>query len=154
MPKIERILVPVDLTAASTAALQYGSFLAAKLGATVDILHVSKPSDVRGDDDVALLHRGVPGSSMESFNEQQIQLQLNDFVKAAGLNRTVRNDEIEQSKDPAAFIVKHASEKGYDLIVMGTHGRKGLDKFIQGSVTAKVVASSSVPVLTCHEAGK
>jgi universal stress protein A len=152
MQKLERILVPIDLSPASKAALQHASFLAKKFNASLDVLHVADPSKVRGDDDVSILHRGVPGSTMEVYAEQETQDALTDFLKDAGLDRQVRNDEIEESKDPAGLIVKFASEKGYDLIVMGSHGTKhGLGRiFSMGSTTQRVVENATVPVLTCH----
>ena len=155
MQKLERILVPIDLSPASKTALQHAAFLAKKFNAALDVLHVADPQKVRGDDDVAILHRGVPGSTMEIYEEQQIQDTLTDFVKSAGLDRQVRNDEIEESKDPAALIVKFAADKGYDLIVMGSHGTKhGLGRiFSMGSTTQRVVENSTVPVLTCHAPG-
>jgi len=149
MAKIERILVPVDFSASSKAAIQYAQFLAAKVGATLDILHVANPSEVRGDDDVAILHRGVPGSTMEVFNEHLIQEKLNAFVQEAGLGRTVRNNEIEESKDSAELICRIAKERGYDLIVMGTKGPKGLERLL-GSVVQKVTAAAPCPVVTCR----
>src|SRR4051794_14950913 len=120
--KLDKILVPVDMSPYSRAALDYAWFLTAKLGATMDILHIAKPADVRGDDDVAILTRSVPGSTLEVYNEQEIQEELTKFLKSAGIDRKVRNDEIEQGNDPAAMIVKIAAQRGYDLIVMGTHG--------------------------------
>ena len=152
MAKIERILVPVDFSASSKAAIQYAQFLASKVGASLDILHVANPSEVRGDDDVAILTRGVPGSTMEVYNEHLIQEKLNAFVKEAGLGRTVRNDEIEEGKDSAELICKVAKERGYDLIVMGVRGRKGLERLL-GTVTQKVSSSAPCPVLTCRGEG-
>jgi nucleotide-binding universal stress UspA family protein len=152
MQKIERILVPIDLSPASKSALEHASFLAKKFNAVLDVLHIADPQKVRGDDDVSILNRGVPGSTMEQYAEQETQDALTEFVKAAGLDRQVRLDEIEESKDAAACIVKVAKEKGYDLIVMGSHGTKhGLARvFSMGSTTQKVVESAPVPVLTCH----
>lgn len=153
MPKIERILVPVDLSPSSKAAIEYAVFLAQKFGATLDLLHVASPDKVRGGDDVSNVFRGVPGSTMEAYHEQDVQRQLNDFVKSAGLNRAVRNDEIEESKDPAQLIVKTAADKGYDLIVIGATGKgKGLVERMMGSVAQKIVQNAPCPVITCRGA--
>ena len=149
MPKIDRILVAVDLSPCSKAAIEHASFLASKLGATMDLLHVASPDDARGTDDVSVLMRGVPGSTLEIYNEQEIQKQLTAFIQDAGLQRQIRNDEIEEG-DPAEVIVKMAQERGYDLIVLGTHGRKGLQHLLMGSVAQKVSQSASCPVTICH----
>jgi nucleotide-binding universal stress UspA family protein len=54
------------------------------------------------------------------------------------------------SGDPAEEIIKAAGEEKADLIVMGTHGRKGLEYSLFGSVATKVVRHASVPVLTIN----
>lgn len=149
MPKIDRILVAVDFSPCSKAAIEHASFLTGKLGASMDLLHVASPNEVRGTDDVSVLLRGVPGSTFEIYNEAEVQEKLTAFVKEAGINRQVRNDEIEQG-DPAEVIVKIAKERGYDLIVLGTHGRKGLRQLLVGSVAQKVSQDASCPVLICH----
>lgn len=147
MAKLERILVALDFSPHSKEALKYGLFLAEKVSATLDVLHVADPDDVRGTDDVAVLHRGVPGSTMEIFNEELVQRKLNDFLADTGFGRTVRNDEIEQSDEPADLIVKLARDRGYDLILMGTQGRTGLQRLVMGSVAQEVIQKSTCPVL-------
>jgi nucleotide-binding universal stress UspA family protein len=52
--------------------------------------------------------------------------------------------------EPAEAIVERARTGGYDLIVMGTHGRKGMQRLLLGSVAEKVVRRSACPVLTVH----
>lgn len=51
---------------------------------------------------------------------------------------------------PADTIIKFSEDADADLIVMGVHGRKGLDRILHGSVSEKVVRDSSVPVMTIH----
>jgi nucleotide-binding universal stress UspA family protein len=147
MTKLEKILVPIDFSPASKRAIEYAHFLGQKTGAQVDVLHIAKPDKVRGDDDVSILHRGVPGSTLEQYSEQEIQDQLTEFVKTAGMNRQVRLDEIEESKDVAACLLRIAGEKGYDLIVMGRHNRKGFANLF-GSVAHTVSEKATVPVVT------
>lgn len=146
--KLDRILVPVDFSPSSKRAIEYALFLANKTGATVDLLHIAKPDKVRGDDDVAILHRGVPGSTLEQYSEQEIQDQLTEFVKTAGLDRQVRLDEIEESKDVAHCLLKHAKERAYDLIVMGRHNKKGGLGNLFGSVAHTVSEKAECPVVT------
>jgi universal stress protein A len=54
------------------------------------------------------------------------------------------------SGDPRIAIVDYAQRNGFDLVVMGTHGRTGRDRLLIGSVAETVVRSSRVPVLTVH----
>lgn len=148
MMKLDRILVPIDFSPSSKRAIEYALFLAGKTGSTVDVLHVAKPDKVRGDDDVAILNRGVPGSTLEQYSEQEIQDQLTEFAKSAGLNRQVRLDEIEESKDVAHCLVRIAKEKGYDLIVMGRHNKRGGLSNLFGSVAHSVSEKAECPVIT------
>jgi len=144
--KLDRILVPFDFSPSSKRAIEYALFLGQKTGATVDLLHVAKPDKVRGDDDVAILHRGVPGSTLEQYSEEEIQDQLTEFAKGAGLNRQVRLDEIEEHKDVAQCIVKISKDKGYDLIVMGRHNKSGFAQLF-GSVARTVNEKVEIPVI-------
>lgn len=51
---------------------------------------------------------------------------------------------------PAAEILSYATDEEVDLLVMGTHGRTGLDRFLMGSVASDVLAEATVPVLTAR----
>src|SRR5512140_1386684 len=121
MTKIQRILVAIDKTPHSKAALEYALFLKDQFKAELDLIHVCDPSKVRGTDEVAVLTRAVPGSTLEVYNEAEIQRELTEFVKAAGLNREVRNDEIEQAKDVVEMIVQTAAQKRADVVVLGSN---------------------------------
>ncbi len=147
MPKIERILIPITFSENSKHALEYGRFLAGKLGAKFDLLHVANAKEVRGTDDVARLFRGVPGSTLEVYNEQEIEAKLSAWVREAGLDRRVRNDEIEEG-DPAEVIIRIANEGKYDLVAMGHHERTLADR-VSGSVVQKVMRHVECPVLIC-----
>ena len=68
-----------------------------------------------------------------------------------GLARPSQHHFAQGPSTGSKVIVKVASE-GYDLVVMGTHGRTGLPPLLLGSVTEKVVRTATVPVLTVHAA--
>ena len=143
MPKAERILIAINFSEPSKHALEYGRFLAEKLGAKFDLLHVANPRQVRGQDDVARLFRGTPGSTLEAYNEQEIAAELSTWVREAGLDRQVRLDEIEEG-NPAEEIARIANEGSYDLIVMGRHRRGKI-----GDVADKVIRLTSCAVIVC-----
>ncbi|MBF5041123.1 MULTISPECIES: universal stress protein [Myxococcaceae] len=149
MFKVNKILVPLDFSVASQRALKYARALSQQLGATVDVLHVGSEAEMRGLDEVSVLLKGVPGSTLESYNERDAQRALTVLLRDAGFDREVRNDEIEQGK-PGEVIVQRIKDGGYDLVVIGTRGRrKGLSRFV-GSVAMQVVQDSPVPVFTCQ----
>lgn len=149
MPKIERILIPINFSETSKCALDYGRFLAQKLGATFDLLHVANTKEVRGNDDVARMFRGVPGSTLEVYNEQEIEAKVSAWVREAGIDRRVRNDEIEQG-DPAEVIIRIANEGKYDMLAMGSHNRATLSDRVSGSVVDKVIRHVGCPVIVCR----
>jgi nucleotide-binding universal stress UspA family protein len=65
-------------------------------------------------------------------------------------NRGVHHGIEKRVGDPAFTIVEVAQREGYDLIVMGTHGRSGILNVVMGSVATKVLATSKLPVLLFH----
>ncbi len=151
MAKIQRILVAIDKTPHSKAALEYALFLKDQVKAELDLIHVCDPSKVRGTDEVAVLTRAVPGSTLEVYNEAEIQRELTEFVKAAGLNREVRNDEIEQAKDVVEMIVQIAVRKRADVIVLGSNEKGRIERLIRGSVVHELVEKSPCPVIVCRQ---
>lgn len=153
MTKLERILVAVDFSPSSQQALVTASFLAARTGAKLDALHVMTPRNLPGGDEVSMLYRGVPGSTLEKYTEAEAQEKLTAFLKSAGIDREARNDEIEPGANAANVIVQMAINGKYDLVVMGTHGRSGLDLMLEGSVAQKVVRHAPCPVVTCRAQG-
>lgn len=136
------ILVPVDFSPPSEHALDYACELAGKLGATVHVLNV-----------VPIPSLGVPelGAAMTSSVIEQL-MQDNE----AELARTVRaragktklGAPILRTGDPRDVILHVAEELHCDLIVMATHGRRGLARALLGSVAEMVVRTAPVPVLT------
>jgi len=72
-------------------------------------------------------------------------------TRRRGLARPSQHHFAQGPSSGSKVIVKVASE-GYDLVVMGTHGRTGLPHLLLGSVTEKVVRTATVPVLTVHAA--
>jgi nucleotide-binding universal stress UspA family protein len=136
----KRILVATDFSAGSDEALAHAVDLAMETGATLEIVFVLEPGqeqfpfglNLRGNDGALLAY---------------VDLELSrraDLVAKAGL--TCHTKMI--SGDAAAEIVKHARDIGADMVVVGTHGRRGLAHIVLGSVAQKVVQRSTCPVLT------
>jgi len=147
MFRVARILVPVDFSACSRAAMEFAAYFAGRFGASVDVLHVWEPPryvipevtvEVPGEPKKTLLEfaRSEAGKEMESFLEE---LQRSGTVKVRGRL---------ESGDPTEVILELTDTDEYDLVVMGTHGRTGLSHLFLGSVAEKVVRRSRKPVLT------
>jgi nucleotide-binding universal stress UspA family protein len=140
---VKRILVPVDFSAPSRAALWRAGELATALGATVELLHVvdlPQPPHVISEGHVPL----PPEYRQDVLRETESHLR--DWLETAMIPATIHRALGEGQ--PFVEIVKYAREHGVDLIVMGTHGRGGMSRLLLGSVADKVIRTAPCPVMT------
>jgi len=142
----QRILCPTDFSPHSTAALGMAATLAARVGATTDLLHVIelpvflRPEVVvRGEDD-----RDQP---LGTLVEQQVREELRAAVDALEESLKRRVTCYVFFADLVGGILAHAAEHGCDLIVIGSHGRSGVSRAILGSVTQRVLRRAPLAVL-------
>lgn len=145
MTPIKHILVPVDFTETSEAALDYAIELAAKLGADVTVMHAYE-LPIYGFPDGALVATADVATRISQAAQQALDATVNkrvDTVKVK-LDRVLRDGVAWEE------INLVAKERGANLIVIGTHGRKGLARALIGSVAEKVIRTATVPVLTVH----
>jgi universal stress protein A len=142
MSRIQRILVPVDFSETSKKALEYAYFIANRFDAKLDVLHVWRPSEYAGDE-MVVLTRSEPELTLSTFLRNHADQQLSGFLQGVPHSK-----QLLESGEPAQVITKVAGEGGYDLIIMGTHGRTGLSHMMLGSVAEKVVRMAPCPVLT------
>ncbi len=138
------ILVPTDFGEASQSAIDYAVGLAKTLGATVVLLHAYE-IPVVGFPDGAMVVTADLGERMLEGAQSGLDKEL-ARISARGV--TVRS--MVKQGDAWRSILDAAEEVGADLIVMGTHGRKGLPRVLIGSVAEKVVRTATIPVLTVH----
>jgi universal stress protein A len=143
MKDCKNILVAIDFSDSSDNAFQTALGMAQKYGAHLIVLHViNEPVDLRGF--------YVPHVSFEKLEEE-----INE-----GANKMMQSFCSRNLKDypnyeclivpglPYEQIICQAEEKSADMIVLGTHGRAGLDHVLFGSTAEKVVRKSVLPVLT------
>lgn len=142
MNKIQRILVPVDFSETAKRALEYAYLFTHRFDAKLDVLHVWRPSEYAGDE-MVVLTRSEPELTLSTLLFNLADQQLTAF-----LDGKPHAKRLLESGDPAQVIAKVAGEGGYDLIIMGTHGRTGLSHLMVGSVAEKVVRLAPCPVLT------
>jgi nucleotide-binding universal stress UspA family protein len=136
------ILVPVDFSPNSDTALDYAVEIAGKLDAKLYILNV-----------IALSGLGVPelGAAMApGVIDSMVRDSEAALAKLADARRSKAQiaDTLLRTGDARDVIVNTVEEVGADLIVMGTHGRRGLGRALLGSVAESVVRTSPCPVLT------
>ena len=141
---IKKILVPIDFTETSARALDSAVDLAQVLDAAVLVVHVYQPPVYSFPDAVL-----VAPPEMAAKISDKAQRMLDEAVNSRR-QRCKAIDGVLVTGAAWEEIGRLAEEQGAHLIVMGTHGRRGLPRAILGSVAERVIRTSTVPVLTVH----
>ena len=144
-PQFKNILVATDFSPASDHALEYARALARTFGGSMHVLHVvpdpvlaSAWSEAYAYDLTAL------GERLRGEAERQLANCVRPILDVAVTTEAVIGS-------PADGIAFAAADRGADLIVMGTHGRRGFSHLVMGSVAERVVRTAPCPVLTVRE---
>ncbi len=150
MNEIKKVVVPVDFSDNSRLIAESAGYLAGKFGASMYLVFV-----VQNFEDYSgffVPQMTLPtlegeltesaGIKMASFREEMVEFCTNAGVKE--LDYKVFMGDVGEK------IVEFANEVEADLVIMGTHGYKGLEKIMFGSVADKVVRSAACPVLTIN----
>jgi nucleotide-binding universal stress UspA family protein len=146
MFKLEQLLVPVDFSETSERALDYALELARRVGADVALVHVYQ-LPVWGFPDGAI----VPAADLASQLSVGAQRSLDQCVeRRAAPGASVRG--FLREGVPWEEINELARALHADLIVIGTHGRRGIARALLGSVAETVVRTAEVPVLVIRGA--
>ena len=144
---LRKILVPVDYSECSRAALVFAADIARSLGAELDIVHVwDWPPYV--SEAVVVRHPDGAARSLIDMIREAAERDMEAFVALAKLPADVRFERRLCSGNPAAQILTELELGRHDLVIVGTHGRTGLRHVLLGSVAEKLVRLSPVPVLT------
>jgi universal stress protein A len=143
--RLKRILVPVDLSRNSLAAIDYAAGLSKTTGGEVIALFVVEPIVYASMDGV--YGPGAEWATMIREQEACGRAELAKLEKSAK-RRMPRFRALMRSGSPALTIAAEAKKLRADLIVMSTHGRTGLSRALLGSVADKVVRNAPCPVLT------
>ncbi|MBX6423776.1 universal stress protein [Thermosulfurimonas sp. F29] len=144
MAEIKNILFPVDFTEASERVASYARLFAEKFEARLYVVFIV-------EDIMRYAGFYVPHAALEKLEKELLegaQKRMEDFVSEHLSGLEV--EPLVLTGEVAAKICEVAREKGIDLIIMGTHGRKGLERALFGSVAEKVVKTAPCPVLTVN----
>jgi nucleotide-binding universal stress UspA family protein len=144
MIDLHQILVPTDFGASSQNALNYAVAFAQKFGARIHLLHVVSDLALFVPEAVLIVPPQLP--PVEQFQSAAITA-LEKTIAGLALPETIVHPVVLEGM-PFEEIIRFAREKDVDLIVMGTHGHKGLAHLLLGSVAEKVVRYAPCPVLT------
>ena len=146
---MKNILVAIDFSAGSAAALHQALVLADRFDARLLLLHVlHDPAEAPG-----FYSSKKAGKKVFRNMEEAASRMMDEFVAEYLKKRTKFETRIAPGL-PAEQVVHLAKSEKVDVIVMGTHGRSGLKRLMIGSVTDKVIRSAPCPVLVVNSAGK
>ncbi len=147
MIAIKKVLVATDFSAPSLSALNYARAMARSFGASLHVLHVFEPLWITSADVVG---GGVALTTMMQGLEETARKQLDEAVTEEDRRELGATAVMITSESPAREIAHYANDHKVDLVVIGTHGRSGLSRWLIGSVAEKVVRLAPCPVLTVH----
>jgi len=139
------LLLPTDGSPHTTTAAGHALALARAFDATVHVLRVADIDGAAGLFDAG----GVDDEFVERV-EQEAAATVERTASLLAAAERVKTAVVDG--DPGEAIVEYGTEHGVDGIVMGTHGRRGLRRFVAGSVTEEVVRTTTVPVFTVRRA--
>ncbi len=142
----KHFLVPTDGSDLSIDCLKKSASMAKEVGATVTILYV-KPYE-------SMPYLGV-GAINDSHITETIKQQIDSFAKETlAAAETIMESAgvtcdsfLRQGDSPYEYVISVATEAACDLIIMASHGRKGINNILVGSETRKVLTHSKIPVL-------
>jgi nucleotide-binding universal stress UspA family protein len=142
-----RILVPVDLMEGSQAIVNYAIALGRPFNAAIEVLHVWEPPQYVAPD----LLVAAPGWMPQPLEKEALAATRQSMETFVGSLQGAGNlTQKLVMGEPSAAVIQVAESGGFNLIVMGTHGRRGLPRLLLGSVAQRVVARAHCPVLTLH----
>ncbi len=140
----KKILVPTDGSDVANNAAEHAINLAKALNSKIFAVYIIDISAFMGIPTEAFWQ------SIRMILEEEGKKAIS-FVENLAKEKNVEFEGIIKEGSPGEEIVKIAKEKGVDLIVMGTSGRTGLDRFLLGSVAEKVIRTAPCPVMVVHK---
>lgn len=145
---IQNILIPTDFSACAEHALTKAVDLAERFDATLHVLHVVDELDPEfyGVDDAQKRATEIRSNIREAAQER-----LKQFVPDDEPVEITASVSVHLSFDVAATIHDYINEYGIDLVVMGTHGHRNIERLMLGNVADKLVRHAKCPVITVNE---
>ena len=135
-PRVKRLVVPLDGSVGSEATLPHATLLAKATGAVVELLHVAQPAGVEAGD-----------SKLRGWIEREKKRMQTRFCEIERSEPKLSFEQSIEEGDPAARIKERSEKHPGTVIVMGSHGRTGISRWVYGSVSEKVLQAARVPVL-------
>ena len=147
----KKILLPTDGSKYANKAAKHAVWIARLNGAELIVLNVIETSSLVGLPAEDLIVR------IKEMLKEEGRKSLEEISKLVGeskiedeCHKEIKLNMVTGEGSPADIIIKKIKEENIDLVVMGTSGKHGLDRFLLGSVTENVVRSAPCPVLVVH----
>jgi len=141
------ILIATDGSELAEKAVEQGLTLAKALGSKATAINVTEPWTAAVSGEWAVAFPVEEYEKAAAANAQKILERVNEAAQRIGIAcETVH----VRDQFPAEGIVEEAKARGCDLIVMSSHGRRGLAKFVLGSQATRVLTHSTIPMLICR----
>jgi nucleotide-binding universal stress UspA family protein len=137
--RIRKVLLPVDFSARAEEAVRFAAERLAR-GARLAALHVVPPPPP------------IPDFPLVPVDERALKAELRSFLARARASRA--SAEVAVFEDPVVAILRRAKRLPADLIVLSSHTRRGLDRFLLGAVAERVVRHAECPVLVLPGPGR
>jgi len=139
----DAILVPIDGSEGVKRAAEHAAAIAERFGSTVHVLYVADTTSI----DVSAQSLDLK-TVREAMREKgrEATASVAELVERSGVTATTA---VESGPTPKT-ILEYADDHDVDLVVMGTHGSKGLERWLVGSVAERVVRNAEMPVMTVH----
>jgi nucleotide-binding universal stress UspA family protein len=145
-----KILLPTDGSKFAEKAAEHAIWIASNSGAEIIVLNVIETSSLVGlpaEDLIVRIKEMLKEEGRRSLERiSEMVTEEEKELKIEDIKVTLKTEE----GSPAEAILKTVEKEDVDLVVMGTSGKHGLDRFLLGSVTEKVVRSAKCPVLAVH----
>lgn len=136
----KKVLCPIDFEENSMAALESAAEIVRREGGTLYVLHVIQrvvqPMGMPMETDIYQAQEEAARKRLNEIARERLEGVAHELMTCVG--------------DPAPSILKKQRQLGVDLIVAGTHGRRGFSRLFLGSVAEQVIREASCPVLTVH----
>lgn len=141
--RIEKTLIAVDKAGYKEKIIDYGIILAKGSGASVTAIHVLDESILEGIGDFFGTRVDEYQKTMRK-NSEELLTEIKQIMEKEGIET---NTEVISDKSVAQGIVTYAKESGADVIVIGTKGLTGVEKFLMGGVASSVIHDAHCPVV-------
>jgi len=145
----KNILVPLDGSKLSMKALDTAAGLSQSLGASVTAMTVSPTYPMMVSGDGYMLDLNSPSAWEQATAKQEVKIRADAEKRAESKGFRVKFVAITTDQ-PYLGIIETAKKQKCDLIVMASHGRRGISALLLGSETTKVLTHSKIPVLVCR----